>query len=143
MGYCTLYGDTNGGLAVLSDVFKTKAYALARWINENMECKNMDGLIPATTITKPPSAELRPDQKDQDSLPPYEVLDEILRLYIEEMKEVREIEEATGFERALIAKIVKTIYRNEYKRKQLPPGLRVTKKAFGTGRQMPLAQGWA
>jgi NAD+ synthase (glutamine-hydrolysing) len=137
MGYCTLYGDTNGGLAVISDVFKTKVYALANWINENIR-----PLIPQDTISKPPSAELRPDQKDSDSLPPYDVLDTILSLYLEESKAITDIAEKTHYDWALISKVLKTVYRNEYKRKQLPPGLRITKKAFGTGRQMPLAQGW-
>ena len=137
MGYCTLYGDTNGGLAVISDVFKTKVYKLARWINANVR-----NVIPEATISKPPSAELKPNQTDQDSLPPYDVLDAILSRYIEEMQDVATIVEETDFDRGLVAKTIRTVFRNEYKRKQLPPGLKITKKAFGTGRQMPLAQGW-
>ena len=137
MGYCTLYGDTNGGLAVISDVFKTKVYALSRWINEHVK-----NVIPEATISKPPSAELKPNQTDQDSLPPYEILDAILAGYVENAKDVEAIAKDTYYERALIAKTIKTVFRNEYKRKQLPPGLRITKKAFGTGRVMPLAQGW-
>jgi len=137
MGYCTLYGDTNGGLAVISDVFKTKIFALAKWINANLK-----QIIPEATISKPPSAELRPNQTDQDSLPPYDVLDSILARYVEDAKDVETISSETYLDRGLIAKTIQTVFRNEYKRKQLPPGLRVTKKAFGTGRQMPLAQGW-
>jgi len=138
MGYCTLYGDTNGGLAVISDLYKTKVYALAKWLNKTWD----RAVIPEASITKPPSAELRPNQTDQDSLPPYAMLDEILRLYIEESKDFREIVGVTTFKPELIEKVLKTIFRNEYKRKQLPPGLRITKKAFGSGRVMPLAQGW-
>ncbi|MCZ7644944.1 MAG: NAD+ synthase [Planctomycetota bacterium] len=138
VGYCTLYGDTCGGLAVLSDLFKTKVYALARWYNA---FKGRE-VIPRGTLEKAPSAELAPGQKDADSLPPYEVLDAILAGYIEETWEVDRLATALQFDRGLIAAIVRRVDRNEYKRKQLPPGLRVTKKAFGSGRVMPLAQGW-
>ncbi len=134
VGYVTLYGDTNGGLAVLSDVYKTQVYALADYINERAG----RDVIPHSTITKPPSAELRPGQKDSDSLPVYETLDRILKLYIEEAVEVDEIERRTGFDRSLIAKVVRMVDNSEFKRWQLAPGLRVTDKAFGSGRRMPL-----
>ncbi len=135
VGYCTIYGDMAGGLAVISDVPKTTVYRLARWINRERE------IIPGRTITKPPSAELRPNQKDQDSLPPYEVLDGILQLYIEELKEEDEIVRA-GYEPAIVRSVLKLVDRNEYKRRQAAPGLRVTTKAFGFGRRIPIAQGW-
>ena len=132
MGYVTLYGDMSGGLAVLSDVFKTRIYDLARYINEQNE------VIPENTITKPPSAELRPNQKDEDSLPPYPVLDEILRQYIEKRQDVEAISTATGHEKKFVAEIIQAVDRNEYKRRQAPPGLRVSGKAFGIGRRLPI-----
>lgn len=147
VGYCTLYGDTCGGLAVIADVFKTKVYKVARWINETRGVE----IIPESSITKPPSAELRPNQTDQQSLPPYDFLDCILGLYIEESMEIDEIYNFLSEHdaqipsippRESIEKIVRMVDRNEYKRKQLAPGLKITKKAFGTGRQMPIAQGW-
>ena len=138
VGYATLYGDMNGGLAVLSDVFKMDVYALAEYINERAG----RDLIPRNTITKAPSAELRPDQKDQDSLPPYPLLDEILRLYIEEQKELDEIVAATGHPEAFVQDILRKVDRNEYKRRQAPPGLRVSKKAFGVGRRLPIVMRW-
>lgn len=133
VGYCTLYGDMCGGLAVISDVPKTMVYDLARYINRRKE------IIPIHTIEKPPSAELRPDQKDQDSLPPYDVLDGVLRAYVEESKDVDDIIKM-GFDETLVRDIIKKVDRNEYKRKQAAPGLKITSKAFGTGRRMPLAQ---
>jgi len=135
VGYCTLYGDMCGGLAVLSDVPKTMVYEVARYINRDQE------RIPEDSITKPPSAELRPDQRDDQSLPPYDLLDQILQLYVEERLEVSEIE-ARGFDRKLVAKIIALVDRAEYKRRQMPVGLRVTSKAFGSGRRLPIAQGW-
>jgi NAD+ synthase (glutamine-hydrolysing) len=135
VGYCTLYGDMCGGLALLGDVYKTTVYKVARWINRQRE------LIPESSITKPPSAELRPDQTDQDSLPPYEVLDEILKLYIENFQEVDQIA-AAGFDRELVARILRMVDTNEFKRRQAAPTIRVTTKAFGSGRQMPIAQQW-
>ncbi|HMB89836.1 MAG TPA: NAD+ synthase, partial [Rhodothermales bacterium] len=138
VGYATLYGDTNGGVAVLSDVLKTRVYELARHINERAGRE----VIPQNTITKPPSAELRPDQQDSDSLPPYPVLDEILRRYIEEREELDTIVAATGFDRILIHGILRQVDRNEYKRRQAPPGLRVTMKAFGIGRRLPIVMRW-
>ncbi|MEM1096792.1 MAG: NAD+ synthase [Bacteroidota bacterium] len=138
VGYATLYGDMSGGLGVLSDVFKLDVYALARYINER------DGreLIPQSTIDKAPSAELRPDQKDEDSLPPYPVLDEILRRYVEERQEHLTIVAETGFDANLVLSILKLVDRNEYKRRQAAPGLRVTNKAFGTGRRLPIVMRW-
>jgi NAD+ synthase (glutamine-hydrolysing) len=134
MGYCTLYGDMNGGLAVISDVPKMMVYALGRRLN----CPRP--VIPEASFTKPPSAELRPDQTDQDSLPPYAVLDAILEAYVEEGKDVDEIA-ASGHPRALVEKILATIDRSEYKRRQAAPGLRITPKAFGIGRRLPIARG--
>jgi len=133
VGYCTLYGDMCGGLAVISDVPKMMVYELAEHINKERE------IIPLNTIKKAPTAELRPNQTDQDSLPPYPVLDEILRLYIEETFTVDEIVKR-GFERELVLDIIKKVNRNEYKRKQAAPGLRITSKAFGSGRRIPTAQ---
>jgi NAD+ synthase (glutamine-hydrolysing) len=134
VGYATLYGDMSGGLAVLADVFKEDVYALARYVNERTGRE----VVPLATIEKPPSAELRPDQKDSDSLPPYEVLDAILERYVEGLEDVEQIEAATGFERALIERILAMVDRNEYKRRQAPPGLRVSAKAFGMGRRLPI-----
>ena len=133
VGYCTLYGDMCGGLAVISDVPKTMVYQLAEYINLKKE------IIPRNTIEKPPSAELRPNQKDQDSLPPYDILDSILKSYVEESKDVHDIVKL-GFDKSLVRDIIMKVERNEYKRKQAAPGLKVTTKAFGTGRRMPLAQ---
>src|SRR5436305_5241425 len=134
-GYCTHYGHMARGLALLGDAAKTMIYGVAHWRNRHRE------VIPESSIVKPPSAELRPNQTDQDSLPPYEVLDEILKLYIEEWKEVDEIA-AAGFDRELVARIVKMVDTNEFKRRQAAPTIRVTNKAFGSGRQMPIAQRW-
>ncbi|HEV7867263.1 MAG TPA: NAD+ synthase [Chthoniobacteraceae bacterium] len=133
VGYCTLYGDMCGGLAVISDVPKTMVYRLAKWINRHGE------IIPHDTITKPPSAELKPDQKDQDSLPPYEVLDPILVLYVEQQLSPAEII-ARGFEEATVRWVARRVDQNEYKRAQAVPGLKVTSRAFGGGRKMPVAQ---
>jgi NAD+ synthetase len=134
VGYCTLYGDMNGGLAVIADVPKTMIYELARYINRNTE------VIPQASITKPPSAELRPNQTDQDTLPPYDILDAILTRYIEENKSAVEIVAETGYEEKLVREIIRKMDLNEYKRKQAPPCLRVTTKAFGIGRRVPIAQ---
>lgn len=136
VGYCTLYGDMCGGLAVLADVPKQMVYRLAVYIN-TLAGKE---LIPESIIIKPPSAELRPDQLDQDSLPPYEVLDQLLYHYIEENKHIDEIV-AMGFEQELVENIVAKIDRSEYKRFQAAPVLRITSKAFGSGRRIPLARG--
>ena len=133
VGYCTLYGDMCGGLAVISDIPKTMVYDIAEYINRRKE------VIPIHTIEKPPSAELRPDQKDQDSLPPYDILDGVLKAYVEESRDIDDII-GRGFNEALVKDIIKKVDTNEYKRKQAAPGLKVTSKAFGTGRRMPLAQ---
>jgi NAD+ synthase (glutamine-hydrolysing) len=133
VGYCTIYGDMAGGLAVISDVPKTMVYELARWINRDRE------IIPRSTIDKPPSAELKPNQKDQDTLPPYEILDEILRLYVEENQSARDII-AHGFDEKTVRWVQRRVDLNEYKREQAAPGLRVTTRAFGVGRRMPIAQ---
>jgi len=143
VGYSTLYGDMNGGLAVLSDVPKTKVYALSRWINEHhARCGFESPPIPESTITKPPSAELAPDQKDSDSLPDYDTLDAIIEGYIEHRQSRRAIAEGTGADQELVDRVVGMIDRNEYKRKQLATGLKVTHVAFGVGRRMPIAQRW-
>jgi NAD+ synthetase len=134
VGYCTLYGDMAGGLAVISDVPKLMVYELAKFINRERE------LIPQATIDKPPSAELRPDQKDEDSLPPYDVLDRILKLYIEDLKSPQEIADRYGFDLQLVKDIALHVDRNEYKRKQSAPGLKITSRAFGFGRPFPIAQ---
>ncbi len=134
VGYCTLYGDMAGGLAVISDVPKMMVYELAHWVNRERE------VIPQATLDKPPSAELRPNQTDQDELPPYDVLDRILKAYIEDVKSPEEIADHYGFDIALVRKIALRVDRNEYKRKQAPPGLKVTSRAFGFGRPFPIAQ---
>ncbi len=133
VGYCTLYGDMCGGLAVLSDIPKTMVFRLARWINRNQT------IIPPNTIQKPPSAELRPNQKDQDTLPDYETLDAILNAYIIQLKNPAEIT-AAGLPETAVRRTVALIERNEYKRHQAAPGLKVTSKAFGFGRRMPIAR---
>jgi NAD+ synthase (glutamine-hydrolysing) len=134
VGYCTLYGDMAGGLAVISDVPKLMVYELASHINRERE------VIPRTTLKKPPSAELRPNQKDSDTLPPYEVLDRILKSYIEEVKCPEEIALETGYDLNLVRNIAALVDRNEYKRKQAAPGLKITSRAFGFGRPFPIAQ---
>jgi NAD+ synthetase len=137
VGYCTLYGDMAGGLAVISDVPKTMVYELAHFIN----CRaNGRELIPVSSLTKPPSAELRPNQVDQDTLPPYEVLDRVLRAYVEEVKSPQEISDHDGVPIDLVRSIVTHVDRAEYKRKQAPPGLKITSRAFGFGRPFPIAQ---
>jgi NAD+ synthetase len=138
-GYCTLYGDMCGGLAVISDVPKMMVYDLARNINDQRVQMGLPAAIPEGSITKPPSAELRPNQTDQDSLPPYPVLDAILHHYVEEEKSVWEIVRE-GFDKATVLRVARLVDLNEYKRKQMPPGLKVTSRAFGYGRRMPIAQ---
>jgi len=133
VGYCTLYGDMNGGLAVISDVPKMMVYRLAHWINRERE------IIPTTSITKAPSAELRPNQTDQDSLPPYDVLDAILEAYVVQGRSAAEIV-ASGFEEVTVRRVIRLIDLSEYKRRQAAPGLKVTTKAFGVGRRVPVAQ---
>jgi NAD+ synthase (glutamine-hydrolysing) len=141
VGYCTIYGDMAGGLAVISDVPKTLVYQLARWINSDHASRagREREIIPASTIEKPPSAELKPGQKDQDTLPPYDVLDEILRQYVEENLSARDII-AHGFDEKTVRWVQRRVDLNEYKREQAAPGLKVTSRAFGLGRRMPIAQ---
>ena len=131
MGYGTLYGDMCGGLSVIGDVYKAEAYELSRYINRNEE------IIPWHTIEKAPSAELRPDQKDSDSLPDYSLLDQILYQYIECSKSAEEII-AQGFERAVVERTIKMVNRNEFKRHQVAPILRVSPRAFGSERLIPI-----
>jgi NAD+ synthase (glutamine-hydrolysing) len=139
MGYCTLYGDMNGALGPIGDLFKTEVFALCRRINERAICAGGRAIIPQSIIDKPPSAELRPDQKDQDSLPPYEVLDEILRLYLYHNLSAGEIVNR-GLDGKLAGRIIKTVARAEFKRRQAPPVLKVSPRAFGMGRRMPIAR---
>lgn len=133
VGYCTLYGDMCGGLAVISDVPKTMVYRLSRWINRERE------IIPEPSITKPPSAELRPNQTDQDSLPPYDILDAILEAHVVAGQNAEQII-AAGYDPATVRRLLRLIQLNEYKRRQAAPGLKVTTKAFGVGRRMPVAR---
>ncbi|MBC1193365.1 NAD+ synthase [Microcystis aeruginosa CS-558/01A06] len=135
VGYCTLYGDMNGGLAVIADVPKTRVYSLCRWLNRHGE------IIPLNVINKAPSAELKPNQKDQDSLPPYEILDAILALLIDRHQSAEQII-AAGFEAEIVQKVIKLVKNAEFKRKQAPPGLKISDRAFGTGWRMPIASRW-
>jgi NAD+ synthase (glutamine-hydrolysing) len=139
MGYCTLYGDMNGALGPIGDLFKTEVYALCERINERAALAGEKPPIPQAIIDKPPSAELRPNQKDQDSLPPYEVLDEILRLHLHDSLSKDEIA-GRGWDAALVGKIVTTVAQAEFKRCQAPPVLKVSKRAFGVGQRMPIAR---
>jgi NAD+ synthase (glutamine-hydrolysing) len=133
VGYCTLYGDMAGGFAVLKDVPKTLVYQLAEYRNR----KAGKDLIPKNTLVKPPSAELRPNQKDEDSLPPYPILDPILQAYVEEDKGVEEIAKA-GYDPELVREIIRLVDRNEYKRRQSPPGVKITHRALGKDRRIPI-----
>ena len=135
VGYCTLYGDMSGSLAVIADVYKSDLYKIAKYINSEEE------IIPTEIITKPPSAELSPNQKDQDDLPPYELLDTILKMYLEENKEFDEINSIIKNE-TVVKKILRLVDLNEFKRRQAAPALRVSRKAFGFGRRYPIVQGW-
>jgi NAD+ synthase (glutamine-hydrolysing) len=139
VGYCTLYGDMAGGLAVISDVAKTQIYALARWINDDARRASRPPPIPQNSIDKPPSAELRPGQTDQDSLPPYDLLDAILRGYVEEGLSRRDLV-AQGLPEAVVNDVVRKVNLSEYKRKQAAPGLKITPLAFGVGRRIPIVQ---
>jgi NAD+ synthase (glutamine-hydrolysing) len=134
VGYCTLYGDMSGGLAVIADVPKTMVYRVARWLNDRKGCN----LIPEPILTKAPSAELRPNQTDQDSLPPYELLDEILQRHIEHHQPAEDII-AAGFDAETVHRVLRLVRAAEFKRKQAAPGLKVTDRAFGTGWRMPIA----
>ncbi|HEX4135988.1 MAG TPA: NAD+ synthase [Bryobacteraceae bacterium] len=140
VGYCTLYGDMCGGLAVISDLPKTMVYSLSRIANRRHTDRRNNGAIPESVFEKPPSAELRPDQKDSDSLPPYDVLDGILRLYVEENHGIDEVADELALPIELVRDVVRKVDRNEYKRQQAAPGLKITSKAFGVGRRLPVAQ---
>jgi NAD+ synthetase len=133
VGYCTLYGDMVGGLAAISDVPKTLVYRLSAYVNSRRK------VIPEATIEKPPSAELRPDQKDSDSLPPYDVLDAILEDYVEESRSADEIASLHNFDLDLVRRVIRMIERSEYKRQQAAPGIKISAKAFGYGRRFPIA----
>jgi len=133
VGYCTLYGDMVGALAVIGDLVKTRVYAICRWLNRERE------IIPRAIIEKPPSAELRPDQKDTDSLPPYETLDPIVEAYVERYETPESIAQKNGFPLELVQQVVRLVERSEYKRQQAAPVLKVTSKSFGTGRRFPIA----
>jgi NAD+ synthetase len=136
VGYCTLYGDMCGALAVISDVPKTMVYSLARYLNHDKE------IIPGRVISRPPSAELKPDQTDQDTLPPYDVLDDILTEYVEKNRNIADIIKK-GHDPRIVQDTIRRIHLNEYKRKQAPPGLKITTKAFGLGRRYPIAHRFA
>jgi NAD+ synthetase len=133
VGYCTLYGDMVGGLAVISDVPKTLVYRLSHYVNSRR------AVIPAATLKKPPSAELRPDQKDSDSLPPYEILDAVLEDYVEEVYSAEQIASDRGFDIELVRRVIRMVERAEYKRQQAAPGIKISPKAFGYGRRFPIA----
>ncbi|MEI1374456.1 NAD+ synthase [Nostoc sp. UHCC 0926] len=135
VGYCTLYGDMNGGLAVIADVPKTRVYSLCQWLNRNNE------IIPQNVLTKPPSAELKPGQVDQDSLPPYEILDDILQRLIHNHQSAAQIVTA-GHDPVIVDRVIQMVARAEFKRRQAPPGLKITDRAFGTGWRMPIASNW-
>jgi NAD+ synthase (glutamine-hydrolysing) len=137
-GYATLYGDMAGGFAVIKDVEKTLVFALCRDLNARAGRE----VIPAAIIDKPPSAELAPDQKDTDSLPPYEILDPIIEGYVEHDLSIAELI-ARGHERELVERVARMVDRNEYKRRQAPPGVRVSPKAFGKDRRLPITNRWS
>ncbi|NGX38705.1 MAG: Glutamine-dependent NAD(+) synthetase [Chlamydiae bacterium] len=137
LGYCTLYGDMCGGLSVIGDVLKTQVYELCRWINREKE------IIPWSIIERPPSAELRPDQKDLDALPEYDIVDKVMKGYVEDHLSAAVIAERFNIDRAIVDDLVHRLHRAEYKRRQAPPLIRVSKKAFSVGRRFPIVQGWA
>jgi len=141
VGYATLYGDMAGGFAVLKDVFKTMVYDLSRWRNERALAETGHVLIPLPTIEKPPSAELRPDQRDTDALPPYETLDPILRAYVEEDRDFAGVV-ALGFAPDIVRRVMKLVDHSEYKRRQAPPGVKITPRAFGRDRRLPIANAY-
>jgi len=135
VGYCTLYGDMAGGFAVLKDVYKTQVYALSRWRNERSP------VIPANTIERPPSAELKPGQTDQDSLPPYDTLDAILQLYVEDDRSIAEIARE-GHDEGIVRRVARMVDLAEYKRRQSPPGIKISPRAFGKDRRLPITNRW-
>lgn len=136
LGYCTLYGDMAGGLGVISDVLKTQVYELAHWINSKEE------IIPWSTINKPPSAELKPKQKDLDSLPDYKIVDKVLKAYVEDHFSVEKIADYFSIDLALVIELIRKLHKAEYKRRQAPPGIKVSKVAFSVGRRFPIVQKW-
>jgi NAD+ synthetase len=153
VGYCTLYGDMNGGLAAIADVPKTRVYSLCQWLNST-KAKEQDSqatqeplsdtqpeIIPAHVLAKPPSAELKPDQTDQDSLPSYDILDDILQRLIHDHQSAQQIIDA-GHDPEIVHKVMRMVARAEFKRRQAPPGLKITDRAFGTGWRMPIASRW-
>jgi NAD+ synthetase len=146
VGYCTLYGDMNGGLAVIADVPKTRVFSLCQWLNSEGVGKTLlnsqQEIIPVNILSKPPSAELKPGQVDQDSLPPYDVLDDILHRLIHAHQGSAQIIEA-GHDPTVVKKVMRLVARAEFKRRQAPPGLKITDRAFGTGWRMPIASRWA
>ncbi|MBA4039890.1 MAG: NAD+ synthase [Planctomyces sp.] len=146
VGYCTLYGDMNGGLAVISDLTKGDVYQLARWINERWQALGIAGLrgppVPEASIAKPPSAELRPGQTDQDTLPPYDAVDEVVSAYVERRQGAAQIASESGIDRAVVDRLVAMIDRSEFKRRQAAVGIKVRSVAFGSGRRWPIAQGY-
>jgi NAD+ synthetase len=147
VGYCTLYGDMNGGLAVIADVPKTRVYKICHWLNSHPSALSTHPsvlpteIIPQNILTKAPSAELKPGQTDQDSLPPYEILDDILQRLIHDHQSAAEIV-ANGHEPAIVDRVIQMVARAEFKRRQAPPGLKITDRAFGTGWRMPIAGSW-
>jgi NAD+ synthase len=144
VGYATIYGDMNGGFNPLKDMLKTQVFKMARWRNANVpgDCLGPSGeVIPQSIIDRPPSAELRPDQKDEDSLPPYPVLDAIIEGFVEREQSVREIA-AQGFDLATVKRIERLLYIAEYKRRQSAPGVKLTAKALGLGRRYPITNGY-
>jgi NAD+ synthase (glutamine-hydrolysing) len=136
-GYSTLYGDSAGGFAVIKDVPKTLVYELCRYRNARAEAEGLPGPIPSSVLEKPPSAELRPDQRDDQSLPPYDLLDPVLAAYVEQDRTAGELV-ADGFDPELVMRVVSLVDGAEYKRRQMPPGVRITTKAFGKDRRMPI-----
>ncbi|HKQ56431.1 MAG TPA: NAD(+) synthase, partial [Candidatus Eisenbacteria bacterium] len=136
-GYSTLYGDMAGGFAVLKDVYKTMVYQLAQHRNR----RSAPPVIPERILTRPPSAELKPDQTDQDTLPPYDVLDPILKFYVEEDRSVKEIA-GLGYDEAMVRRVVDLVDRSEYKRRQSPPGIKISPRAFGKDRRLPITNRW-
>jgi NAD+ synthetase len=146
VGYCTLYGDMSGGLAVIADVPKTRVYSLCQWLNNRgvgkASLNSQKEVIPVNVLTKPPSAELKPGQVDQDSLPAYDILDDILHRLIHQHQSPAQIIDA-GHDAAIVHKVMRMVARAEFKRRQAPPGLKVTDRAFGTGWRMPVASRWA
>jgi NAD+ synthase (glutamine-hydrolysing) len=143
VGYCTLYGDMNGGLAAIADVPKTRVYSICRWLNSKLPTPHSSPLptIPENVINKPPSAELKPGQLDQDSLPDYDTLDDILQRLIQNHQSAAQIV-AAGHDAAVVDRVVKLVVKAEFKRRQAPPGLKITDRAFGTGWRMPIANKW-